>query len=219
MSDRLLQLAVEEEKALLDELRQHPTFAKLEAVRSLLAAYEATSKPIRSGYVRLPSVGSQQLGGSMDKPKSLTALVSDAGENFLGRLGRRATVTEIMDDPNVQELMAGRDKPIPYLSSVLSHDNRFNNVRGKGYGLKIWNDGDGPNAPSSSTPQTTPQFSGAPSPYQGLNVNSVHGFGAPHTVASQQTGHTLLSSHSEEAENDTMTKEEAMHSPRNSPLL
>lgn len=134
--DQLLQLAQAEESALLAELRKHPAFAKLEAVRALLAAYDAANKPTPNVFAARPPGPSAR---PTERPGTLGARVVQQAEAYLDRMGRRAPASEILEAIMAAGITIGGEKPINGLSSTLSHHSAFDNVRGRGYGLSAWN--------------------------------------------------------------------------------
>lgn len=171
MSDQFLRLAQVEEATLLAELRRHPAFSKLEAVRALMAAYRVDSASTAvPGPVQQPQQPSSQEAQSQERPGTQGYALEKVSKAYLRRMGRRAPVTEIMEAVLAEGIRMGGAKPISTLSSFLSHHPAFDNVRGEGYGLAEWK-GVSPSASGnlldrsqanpSMTPATTTSDSGA----------------------------------------------------------
>lgn len=135
MSSDLLQMAREEEGRLIGELRNNPTFRKLEAVRAMIGAYEAAAV---TGFAHA-SLQAPRAAGRISAREGTKAFsqITEA-QAFLREKGRRAQTREILDALEARGIVIGSDKPLATLASTLSHSALFDNVRGEGYGLVEW---------------------------------------------------------------------------------
>lgn len=133
----LLVAARAERIRLLQELRKIPVFRQYEAVRAVVEAYgEVNGDAADTARRFTPSVD-----GAPARPEregSKATLIARAAENFLQEKKARAQSPEIMRAVLAQGITLSGDNPLPALSSVLSHNSLFDNVRGQGYGLVEW---------------------------------------------------------------------------------
>ena len=143
MSDQLLRAAQIEEAALLVELRRNVAFCKLEAVRSVIAAYGGADRLAPAAGVVSTLTPPPR---PFERSGSQTGALTRAAAAYLSKVGRRAQVTEILPVLQAEGHVVGGKKPDGTLSSALSHSELFDNVRGKGYGLAEWGGTDGPSA-------------------------------------------------------------------------
>jgi hypothetical protein len=129
MSAELLSVARAEEQRLLRELEATSLFRRLEAVRALLAEYESTPNITPSSHrARRPT----------SRKGSLTSQVIAVAEDYLRKVQRRAQSLEILRVAQEHGMEVKGEKPTTVVASILSHCDLFDNVRGKGYGLKEW---------------------------------------------------------------------------------
>ena len=135
MSDQLVRLAQVEEATLLAELRQHPAFGKLEAVRALMTAYRVQAAPAVAASAVQPLAPPSQ---PSERPETLGRALQAVSKDHFNRTGRRAQVGELMGVVVAAGVKIRGAKPTSTLSSFLSHHPDFNNVRGQGYGLAQW---------------------------------------------------------------------------------
>ena len=152
MSDQLFRAAQAEETALIAELRQHPAFRKLEAVRALIATYLSANQAVQIAPAPVASVPTTR---PVERSGSASSILARATEAYLSKRGRRAQVTEILPALQGEGHVIGGKTPAGTLSSILSHNPAFDNVRGKGYGLVAWSGGDGPTAGLPFAPAPT----------------------------------------------------------------
>ena len=123
--------------ALETELAADPRYQKISKIRDLLAIYEDEAPAATPAEM---AAISRQAPRSRDRSNTMTGQVLDLAEAYLRRKGARAQTTEI------SEAVVRAGAPLPdnptkqrdYVSSILSHSPRFNNVRGQGYGLAEW---------------------------------------------------------------------------------
>ncbi len=157
--DALIESAKAEERKLVAQLQNDPTFQKLEAVRRLLETYgEATGRlagdlfaqgswrPVLSKPVSAPRPQTApQVSNFNPKPNSNSARVASAAAAYLRKTGKRAQSLEIMQALEKEGFSFVGDKPTTGLASILSHNPLFDNVRGagNGYGLMEWREPSG----------------------------------------------------------------------------
>jgi hypothetical protein len=139
MSTDLLQAVREEEQRLVDELRQNPTFRKLEAVRLMIGAYEAGAV---TGFGHATIQAPRAMGRISAREGTKAFNQISEAQAFLRKKGRRAQTREIMEALEEQGIVIASEKPLAALASTLSHSALFNNVRGEGYGLVEWENAD-----------------------------------------------------------------------------
>ena len=131
MSDDLLRSAHAEEQRLLNELQRLPLYRKLEAVRSLISTYADTNSSVVP-LVAKPTVTPTHRKGSR------AFRVSEAAQAYLQRVHHRAQSAEILSVLQGDGFEFTTEKPQAELSSILSHSELFDNIRGQGYGLVEW---------------------------------------------------------------------------------
>ena len=134
----LLNAARAERVRLLQELRKIPAFRQYEAVCAVVTAYVPADSGAMDAAPRTLSPGD----GASPRPEregSKATMIARAAESFLQGAKRRAQSPEIMRAVVAQGITLSGDNPLPALSSVLSHNPLFDNVRGLGYGLVEWN--------------------------------------------------------------------------------
>lgn len=131
-----LKAALEEEQRLLAELQSNPTFQRLEIVRGAIRAYEAfPASPVLDAL----NVHVAQTHERKPREGSKAAQVIEAAEQFLTRLGHRAPSSEIAAEVRRRGIALAGVKPDAVVASYLSSSDKFDNVKGKGYGLVVWN--------------------------------------------------------------------------------
>jgi hypothetical protein len=75
------------------------------------------------------------------RAESQAATVLRVAEEFLSTARRRAPSAEIYREIAGRGIVIPGQKPESVISSYLSNSTKFDNVRGKGYGLTVWADG------------------------------------------------------------------------------
>lgn len=146
VSDNLLRLAEAEEQQLLAQLRLMPLYRKLQAIKSVIAAYQ--------GHVHQPSSGEQAPVGKTSPRRAHQRRTAREGtqaasnlalaESYLNEIKRREQTPDLFSVLIARGGKFNGKKPQGALASLLSHSDAFNHVRGKGYGLSSWGDADGP---------------------------------------------------------------------------
>jgi hypothetical protein len=129
-----------EEARLEAELRTNPTYRRLEAVRasvrSLRAAYETDNGtvPPKAESATPPRVSRAREG-------SITSSILKIAESSIRIAGKRLTSSELLQLAIQGGVTINSPKPQSVVSSVMSHDARFDNATdqyGTGYGLREW---------------------------------------------------------------------------------
>jgi len=130
-----------EQARLEDELRHIPVFRRLEAIRtsiaSLRAAYgepAADKTPTNPMSQPVIAIRKRFAGG-------VTARVIGIAEAAMRSTGRRYRSPEILKMALQEGVSVKGAKPVAVISSILSHDELFDNAfdgRGQGYGLREW---------------------------------------------------------------------------------
>ena len=125
----ILAAAREEERRLLAELNANPTFQRLELIRAVIQSYQAAAIP--------RTIADVPPGFRKREPRqnSVAAQVVRVAEAFLSNLGRRATSTEIALEVSRHGIELKGMKAPAMVASYLSSSDRFDNVKGQGYGL------------------------------------------------------------------------------------
>ncbi len=113
-------------------------FRKYIALRELLAAYGDSLEDEIKVAVIVASPRNGDSNASKSRPGSKASLVEAAAERWFSRVQRRAQSLEIMRALEAEGLEFKGEKPTAALASILSHSDRFDNVRGEGYGLRAW---------------------------------------------------------------------------------
>ena len=133
----LLNAARAERIRLLQELRKTPAFRQYEAVCAVVAAYVEVDASSADATKRVAPVADLPLVRA-EREGSKATMTARAAENFLREIKRRAQSPEIVAAVNARGITITGDKPVATLSSILSHNSLFDNVRGQGYGLVEW---------------------------------------------------------------------------------
>lgn len=142
------------------ELRQHPTFRKLEAVRGSLkalnSAYGGVMADVLTDADARPAPSVTKAENRTDasavpvrRVGSVSGVVGDLAEAWFDSTGRRAKSPAIVEFVASQGIRIRGRKPTGVVASILSHDGRFDNAadrHGVGYGLKAWAKQDLPSA-------------------------------------------------------------------------
>jgi hypothetical protein len=166
MDDALLAMLGAEEARLEAELRLHPTYRRLEAVRaSKRMLTEANAGPTsaksfntyitddhEAAALSIPQRRTRQ--GSMSSKAIALAhtLFAETGRRYQSQALLRALVERGLEAPTGA-------KPQAALASIMSHHPEFDNTNdahGTGYGLKIWSD------PAPSASPASDRAMGAP---------------------------------------------------------
>lgn len=168
MVDDMVALARQEERRLLDELRQIPAYRRLRAVQGLLRAYGVESasldrlssvaiemRPRASPLARTLAarLAAEQASGAARyvRSGSTAAEVIRIAREYLAQTQQRAQTPEIVAEVQRNGFLVGHPNPIATLSAYLSSSPLFDNVRGKGYGLAEWKSGYDSNEPAASS--------------------------------------------------------------------
>lgn len=131
MSEDFLDSALREEARLV---------RRLASVRSVIADYrgekgEMTTTVTITNAVVKPT----QTASRTTRAESQAATVLRIAEEFLSTARRRAPSAEIYKEIAGRGIVIPGQKPESVVSSYLSNSPKFDNVRGKGYGLTAWN--------------------------------------------------------------------------------
>jgi hypothetical protein len=129
-----------EEARLEAELRANPAYRRLDAVRaslkSLRAVYEIDNA------ATLPKAESSSAHRvSRAREGSITGSILKIAESSLRIAGKRLTSSELLHLVLQGGVTISSPKPQSVVSSVMSHDARFDNATdhyGTGYGLREW---------------------------------------------------------------------------------
>lgn len=154
--------ALQAELASLEaELAADPRYQKIGKIRELLAMYN----PAQPESMPSKSVMAAPSANPSGRPGSLTSRVLAACTDYLHQKGSRAQTSELaaacvaVGVPLPESLTKQRD----YVSSILSHSSKINNVRGQGYGLVEWPlDDTNENREISEPPDSASTLSGHP---------------------------------------------------------
>jgi len=133
----LLNAARAERSRLLQELRKISAFRQYEAVCAVVTAYVVVDGGAADATMRIASPVDAATPRT-EREGSKATMIARAAENFLQDIKRRAQSPEIMRAVMAQGITLSGDNPLPALSSVLSHNALFDNIRGQGYGLVEW---------------------------------------------------------------------------------
>jgi hypothetical protein len=144
MSNDVLVVAYRERARLQAELSALPAWHKLQQVQKLISTYEA----IEGVSDNAKPAASKPFSLSTHRKGSKVAMVDEIISRYLEKTGKRASSGDLL--PIVQEAGIGMTGKVPAktLSSFLTTSQRFNNLKGFGYGLAEW--GDSPEKPSSA---------------------------------------------------------------------
>ena len=125
----------------MDELERTPLYQKLDAVRRTIALYDAQTSAAQ------PSVKT-----STSRPGTASSAVLAGAEDYLRLTGRREMAPGITAELHRKGIVPSTDvQTVRTVASYLSASDRFNNVRGQGYGLAEW-----PMNQASDEPDQTP---------------------------------------------------------------
>ena len=134
MDDNFLKSALREEARLV---------RRLAAVRALIADYrgepQVTVERVHSGEPLRETA--RHYVAPRRVPPSKASQVTKIAEDLLTSLNRRAKSAEIFNQVKLMGVELQGVNPESVVSSYLSSSDKFDNVRGEGYGLKIWNIG------------------------------------------------------------------------------
>ena len=133
--------AMEEKRRLFISLQNsNADFRKYVALRKLIAAYgrgvEADDDQEVSVGAALTSVSKAAV--QMSRQGSKAARVQEAVAGWFEKVQKRAKSGEIMQALKAEGIEFAGPKPTTALASILSHSDLFDNVRGEGYGLRVW---------------------------------------------------------------------------------
>jgi hypothetical protein len=130
MEDNFLESALREEARLV---------RRLAVVRAVIADYRGSDSggqsTVTNAMVRPPV----QAVSRATRAESQSATVVRIAEEFLSTARRRAPSAEIYSEIAGRGIVIPGQKPDSVVSSYLSSSPKFDNVRGQGYGLSIWN--------------------------------------------------------------------------------
>jgi hypothetical protein len=130
MGDDFLDSAIREEARLL---------RRLAAVRAVIADYrgiDSGNPATATDAVVRPRI---EAPSRTTRAESQAATVIRIAEEFLSTARRRAPSSEIYSEIAGRGIVIPGQKPDSVVSSYLSSSPKFDNVRGQGYGLTIWN--------------------------------------------------------------------------------
>jgi hypothetical protein len=141
--DSFLASAHAEERRLTDLLGQDPLYAKLVAVRAVIAAYEASGGALaraRSGPLVFQDSALEVHVPVRNRvrPDSKTQKIAEVIKRHLQQTGRRETSGQLMKVMTAEGIEVGGAKPNKTLASYLSNMKGVTNVPGQGYGLAEW---------------------------------------------------------------------------------
>ena len=106
---------------------------KLDAIRHVIASYDEAQTD------RVPSLSAQPVvRQTKPRAQSQASDVVRIAEVFLASIKRRAQSTEISAELERRGVSIGGKSPSSVVSSYLSNSDKFDNVRGVGYGLTAW---------------------------------------------------------------------------------
>ena len=115
---------------------------RLAAIRTLIADYSGAEPLPRHGLGvigasdnRQPAVPTQT---RQPRSNSNGSEIGRIAEAFLTAKGARADSTEITEEVLCQGVPVGGVNKGKVVSSYLSSSDKFDNIRGQGYGLRIW---------------------------------------------------------------------------------
>jgi hypothetical protein len=130
MEDNFLESALREEARLV---------RRLAVVRAVIADYRGSGSgeppTVTDAKVRPPI----QVVSRATRAESQAARVLRIAEEFLSTARRRAPSAEIYSEIAGRGIVIPGHKPDSVVASYLSSSPKFDNVRGQGYGLSIWN--------------------------------------------------------------------------------
>jgi hypothetical protein len=139
------------ESALREEARLK---RRLAAVQALIADYRTDGlrdRPSDVGDVRVQTQVRQRTA----RTNSKAAAVMRIAEEYLLTTHKRAPSTELYEEIKRHGVEIPGQKPEGVVASYLSNSDKFDNVRGQGYGLTIWKNLNLDEAPSISTEEAS----------------------------------------------------------------
>jgi len=149
-------------ESLESELAADPRYQKIGKIRELLTMY---GQVVQQGATEPNSAATAARASPRGRAGSLTSRVLDAATSYLRQTGRRAQTSELAAAcvaagvPLPDSLTKQRD----YVSSILSHSPKIDNVRGQGYGLAEWSSKKSEeNFVFTEPPDSEPTLSGNP---------------------------------------------------------
>ncbi|MCW6507076.1 hypothetical protein [Lichenifustis flavocetrariae] len=152
--DDFIAIAEAEEQRLTEELSRNPTFLKLQAVRAVLEAYRAASKP------SVLDTMIKTFGPSGPRPGSKAAQIRPIVIEYLTKKNARAQTSELLEVVTRAGVEIGGQKPSGTMSSYLSNMDELDHKQGEGYGLKR----PAPETPPPAPPAATSTEDGGPAP-------------------------------------------------------
>ena len=150
LSDTFVEAARFERRRLFADLNKSPEFQQWWALRKLLFAYDQQREDDEEGLGEVRPPRFQRPSGQpayenaqrASRPGSRASQVADAAAKWFASHGQRAQSLEIMKALQREGFEFSGAKPTAALASILSHSDLFDNVRGEGYGLRVWSGGD-----------------------------------------------------------------------------
>ena len=148
-----LESLLAEQTRLRGEIEARLLERRLEAVTAIIALYQPGNEEARP----IPSWASPPKAPAQNRQKSVATAIGDAAEEYLRKVRRRAQTRELVAEVRRLGIRdGGDDEMIATVSSYLSADkDRFDNVRGEGYGLKEWTKPPQSDWPPPSAAQST----------------------------------------------------------------
>ncbi len=138
-----LEAAKVEEARLASELERVPAYIRLMAVRQLISTYDTQpAAALSSTSDQTEASLHAKRGRSSTRAGSVASTVITEAASFLKQRGSRAQTLEILAALKQRGLSFSSKNPAGSVSSALSHNALFDNVRGEGYGLVEWQNGD-----------------------------------------------------------------------------
>lgn len=128
-----------EEARLEAELRTNPTYRRLDAVRASLRALRAVYEA--DNVIVQPKAESAAHRPPRTREGSITSSILKIAESSIRIEGKRLTSSELLHLVVQGGVTISSPKPQSVVSSVMSHDARFDNATdqyGTGYGLREW---------------------------------------------------------------------------------
>jgi len=149
MADQLLEAARLEVHTLLPQLREDPRFRRYEIAQRVIRELTAIPPiPVADQATHLtppPSpalpvlVRRRPLSSPPEiRPPSRTAAVIATAKEYLASTGKRAPSPLLLQIMTARGIEFPEGNEVETLSSILSANDAFDNVRGQGYGLVEW---------------------------------------------------------------------------------
>jgi len=153
MADEIVETLEREEAKLLDRL------ARIQAAK---AAYLGTPVSVSLAsraihHVAPHSLVGQAVIGKLTVSRGRRKEIEDTVANYLDGKGARAPSGELYDVVVRAGIDIGGATPSKSLASTLSTSDRFNNIKGLGYGLAEWGESPGPKAQKDEAPTSVPE--------------------------------------------------------------